>query len=476
MALDERELSGIRGNRIGMIFQDPSVYLNPVVSVGKQIAEPLVVHRGMSRAAARRRAIELLDLVGVPEAARRVDQYPHEFSGGMRQRAVIASAIACDPALLIADEPTTALDVTVQAEILDLVRDLCAELDMGALLITHDMGVVADLADTVAVMKDGLLVETAPARELFAAPRDPYTKVLLAAVPRLGSSQDDASAPAEAGTRGGARVVQRPGRGAGAPSRQDQGVPALKLDDVSVVYRRRMLSPAFAAVDHVSLSLEPGELLGLVGESGSGKSTLAKTVVGLNRASSGRVLIGGVDVTSMGGRRLREIRHQYSIVFQDPAASLNPRRTVRDSLLEAVRMRGQMSSKEANRRVESLLDDVRLGSAYAGRYPRELSGASGSGSASPGRSRSSRGSSSPTSPRPRSTSRCSARSSNSSRSCVASTGSPASSSPTTSRWSSRSRTTSPSCGGVSSWSTGRPTRSYARRRPATPRSSSRPRR
>lgn len=356
----ERRLTEIRGDRVSMIFQDPSVYLNPVLSVGRQISEPLILHRGFSKRDARRRAIELLDLVGVPDASRRIDQYPHEFSGGMRQRAVIASALACEPALLIADEPTTALDVTVQADVLDLMRDLGQEFNMGTLLITHDMGVVADLADDVAVMKDGLIVERNKSTSLFEHPREEYTRTLLAAVPRLGTGSH-------------LRVNDRPEASVLYPTEVPEP-PALELNDVSVTYRRRLLSPALAAVDGVTLAVQPGELLGLVGESGSGKSTIAKTVVGLNRISSGNVRIAGQDVTNLRGHRLREVRRDYSIVFQDPAASLNPRRTVGDSLREAVRMRGPLSSKETSSRVAALLDDVRLGSVYSDRYPRELSG------------------------------------------------------------------------------------------------------
>ncbi|WP_290062344.1 dipeptide ABC transporter ATP-binding protein [Amycolatopsis solani] len=350
VGLGERELTAVRGRDIGMIFQDPSLYLDPVQRVGRQIAEPLEYHEHLSRADARARAIELLDLVRVPDARRRVDQYPHEFSGGMRQRVMIASALACRPSLLVADEPTTALDVTVQAEILDLLRDISAEFGSGVLLITHDMGVVADLAHDVTVMRDGEVVEQAGAEALFATPSQPYTRELLGAVPRLGASRPPAA--------------REP---AAAP-------PALELDGLSVTYRRRLTAPAFRAVDGVSLTLPAGTVLGLVGESGSGKSTIARTVVGLNRASAGRVLIAGQDVTRLRERGLRSVRRRYGIVFQDPAASLNPRQTVSDTLLESIRSRGSVSARDARARLTGLLDDVRLERAFLDRYPRELSG------------------------------------------------------------------------------------------------------
>lgn len=372
VGLSEREMTGLRGDRMGMIFQDPSTYLDPVMTVGRQIAEPLVMHRGMSSAAARRRAVELLDLVGVPDAGRRVAQYPHEFSGGMRQRVMIASALACDPALLIADEPTTALDVTVQAEILQLLRELGQELDSGILLITHDMGVVADLADDVAVMRSGRIVETAPSQRLFSSPEHEYTRLLLDAVPILGASRTTAVTQEVVAEKSSEQVNANPPEEAATRSRVES-VAALELDDLTVRYRRRLTAPPFVAVEGVSLRVEPGRVLGLVGESGSGKSTIAKTVVGLTKASSGTVRTDGVDVTRLSGHRLRAVRKQYSIVFQDPAASLNPRRTVRESLTEALQVHGTPRARLEDR-VDELLGDVRLDLSYADRYPRELSG------------------------------------------------------------------------------------------------------
>ncbi|WP_298331111.1 ABC transporter ATP-binding protein [Haloactinopolyspora sp.] len=351
--LDQRQLRHVRGNEVAMVFQEPMTALNPVFTVGAQIVEALRLHTDLSRRQARDRAVELLDLVGLPDPRRRFGSYPHQLSGGQRQRAMIAMAISCEPKVLIADEPTTALDVTVQAEILDLLRDLRHRLDSAIVIITHDMGVVADIADRVVVMRDGEIVEEAPVDELFSAPQDPYTQQLLAAVPHLGRR------PA-----GQARTTPEP-----------DGPPALELHDVVLEYPGRLGRKAFRAVDNVSLSIPRGHVLGLVGESGSGKTTIGRCAVGLLRAAAGRVVVAGRDITTMSRHELRAVRRDVGMVFQDPASSLNPRYTIADCVAEPLRLHERGAGRQhIDRRVSELLDSVGLPSAWRNRFPHELSG------------------------------------------------------------------------------------------------------
>jgi peptide/nickel transport system ATP-binding protein len=349
-------LRKLRGEELAMIFQDPLSALNPVSRVGDQIAEQIVVHRRVSRADARSRAIELLDRVGIPQPRQRVDSYPHELSGGMRQRVMIAMALSCEPRVLIADEPTTALDVTVQAQILELIRELRAETGTGVLLITHDFGVVAELADRVAVMDGGRIVEQGTVEDVFDRPRDPHTQRLLAAVPRLD----------------GPLHVRPPVVASGDG-------PVLALEDLEVSFpvdgrrSRRGGARQSRAVDGVTLSIDPGETVGLVGESGCGKSTLARAAVRLLDPTGGSVSFAGRDVTRAKRRELDRLRAELQIVFQDPYGSLNPRKNARDIVGLPLRLNG-VSKAETARRVDELLERVGLDPAHAGRWPHEFSG------------------------------------------------------------------------------------------------------
>jgi peptide/nickel transport system ATP-binding protein len=349
-------LRSLRGTVAAMVFQEPQTALNPVQTIGRQLREALRAHarrRGerFNGRAANARSVELLRQVELPDPQIRVDWYPHQLSGGQKQRAVIALALSGDPELLIADEPTTALDVTVQAEILALLRRLRADRGTAMLIITHNLGVVADVADRVAVLKDGSVVEQAPVDRLFAAPQHDYTRSLLAAIPRLpsgGSPPEDAHA--------------------------DGGAALLVLDEVSLVYPARRGRPAFHALREVSFRLHPGEVLGLVGESGSGKTTIGRVVLGLIAPTSGAVVIDGVDIATAGKRERRHVRGGLALIHQDPSASLDPRFTVGASIAEPLAVRGGTSRREMTERVVELLDAVRLPKDFAARRPAELSG------------------------------------------------------------------------------------------------------
>lgn len=347
---EKKRLRQIRGKDIAVIFQEPMTALNPVYTIGFQISEALQVHfPAMTKAQAKRRAIELLTMVELPDPEKAFNSYPHELSGGQRQRAMIAQSISCDPLLLIADEPTTALDVTVQAEILDLMRDLNQRLNSAVILITHDMGVVADLSNHMIVMKDGVVVETGATTDVFSNPQHEYTRALLAAVPHLGSAEEKP-------------VVDRAGQS-----------PVLSLKNVNIEYPKRGKVPAFLAVKDASLEIYPGEVLGLVGESGSGKTTIGRAVVGLLPIKSGELTIGGKTVSGSKNKDLMEIRREIGIVFQDPGSSLNPRWPVGQSIAEPLLLAG-WAEKERTDRVSELLDLVELPRTYRNRYPHELSG------------------------------------------------------------------------------------------------------
>ncbi len=373
--LDRERLREIRGSRVGFVFQEPMSALNPVFTVGAQVAEAITVHRRVSAAAARARAAELLGLVGLPDPRRAMRSYPHELSGGQLQRVVIAMAVANEPELLIADEPTTALDVTVQAGILELLRDLRSRLGMGILLITHDMGVVADLADRVVVMHQGRVVEQGDVTEIFARPRREYTRQLLGSVISLAGTPT----PPPNGTAGEFVRVGDHVAVVGHPATMsvvdgEPVAPVLRISDLSVVYQGRFRAFALRAVDRVSLHVEPGEVLGLVGESGSGKTTVASSIVGLVPATSGRIEVAGTELAALGGRARRAALSRIGMVFQDPSSSLNPRATVGASIAEPLRLHSDLPRAERDGRVRELLDAVALPAAMAGRFPHELSG------------------------------------------------------------------------------------------------------
>lgn len=389
-SFDEPRLRRMRGRDVAMIFQEPMTALNPVFTVGWQIGEMLRLHTSLSRKAARERAVEMLQTVGMPDPEQRVNYYPHQLSGGQRQRAMIAMAISCDPKVLLADEPTTALDVTVQAEILELMRDLRHRISAAMVLITHDMGVVADIADRVVVMKDGQVVEEAPVDDLFAQPQNSYTQQLLASVPYLGQRPtsgrllDTTGHPANDGTASADPILV--GREADSPSLQegrhatevgrDSPRPVLQLRDVVVDYPGGLGRPTFRAVRGVNLEIQQGEILGLVGESGSGKSTLGRVVVGLQPASSGTVVVTGTDITKASRHQLRPIRRKIGMVFQDPAASLNPRYTIGESVNEPLRLHKMVPGgrKALELRTAELLESVQLPTAWLNRFTHELSG------------------------------------------------------------------------------------------------------
>ena len=356
LALGEGAMSQVRGAAIGMIFQNPSSHLDPVMSVGDQIAEGLMFHRRLDRAAARAEAIAIMAQVGFTDPARQFANYPHEFSGGMRQRAMIAVALACDPEILIADEPTTALDVTIQAQILRLLLDLRETRGLSIILITHDLGVVAQTCDRIAVMRQGQLVEVGAKRDILARPQHPYTQALIASHPSMEEAQAPSAPAAE-------NPVPR---------------PLVEIDDLHVRYpvggglftRKRH----FSAVDGVSLQIMPGETVGIVGESGSGKSTLARAMLGLAPISDGHVTFDGDSLRLKPGVTLARLRREAAMVFQDPFNSLNPRLTVGETLAEVLRVQGKVAPAAIPARVEELLRLVELDPALAERRPRQLSG------------------------------------------------------------------------------------------------------
>jgi peptide/nickel transport system ATP-binding protein len=376
IGLRPAQLREYRGKEIAVIFQEPMTALNPVFTVGSQIVETIRIHYGMSPSEGRERAIELLTLVEMPDPQKAFDSYPHQLSGGQRQRAMIAQSISCDPKLLIADEPTTALDVTVQAEILDLIRDLAGKLGSAVLLITHDMGVVADLADRIIVMQQGVAVETGSVRDVFARPKHEYTRTLLDAVPRLGQAGDeviDLTETLEAVVEG-EPTVHVSDTVTHTDVMSTLGEAVLEFKDVVIEYPGRGRVKAFRAIDGVDLSVHEGEVVGLVGESGSGKSTLGRAAIGLLPITSGTLNVTGVDLSTSTRSLVRKVHQNAGIVFQDPSSSLNPRMTIGQSIGEPLLLGKQMRGRELEREVQDLLEAVRLPTTYATRFPHELSG------------------------------------------------------------------------------------------------------
>ncbi|HEV2563223.1 MAG TPA: ABC transporter ATP-binding protein [Rhizomicrobium sp.] len=362
LGLSPSKLNKLRGSKITMIFQDPLTSLTPHMTVGAQIMETLLIHQRVSRAEAERRALEVLDLVRIPEAKRRMRQYPHELSGGMRQRVMIAMATVCGPDLLIADEPTTALDVTVQAQILDIMRDLRKELKTAIVMISHDMGVIAGIADDVQVMRSGEIVESGTANDIFYHPQHTYTKTLLDAMPRIDRPM-------------------RPGHQAAALVDDLEKKPALlNVDDLKVYFPIKSGglfsgSKSLRAVDGVSFTLHEGETLGVVGESGCGKSTLARAVLKLLPKTDGVVVWCGRDLGALNDPEIRKLRKEFQIVFQDPLASLDPRMTIGESIAEPLRsLRPELSREQVKSEVREMMARVGLEPAWINRYPHEFSG------------------------------------------------------------------------------------------------------
>ena len=354
-------LREVRGRDVAMVFQEPSTALNPVYTVGWQIAEGIRAHEKISKRAAKARAVDILRRVGIPEPEKRVDYYPHQFSGGQKQRVVIAMALVLDPGLIVADEPTTALDVTVQAEILDLLRRCRDEFGTAIVLITHNMGVVADLADRVAVMYQSRLVEQADVRTLFTAPREEYTRNLLASVPKLGAGK--AAAPVVSD-----RMRDR------QPDHADP-TPVVEARDLRITYPGRLGSPAFNAVQGVNLRIHQGEVLGLVGESGSGKTTIGRAIAGLTPVTGGSLTVLGREMLGIRQRDFRGARSEIGFVFQDPATSFNPRMTIAECVAEPLIVHGRARDAAAAKpRVHELLEAVQLPRTFGERFPHELSG------------------------------------------------------------------------------------------------------
>lgn len=343
------KLRKVQGNEIALIFQEPMTALHPVYTVGQQLMRVLQSRAGHTKTSAHARAMELLSMVELPDPERAFQSYPHQLSGGQRQRALIALCISCDPVLLVADEPTTALDVTVQAEILELLRRLRLRLNGSAILITHDLGVVADSADQVIVMRNGEVVERGPVLEVFERPQHAYTQQLLAAVPRLRFEANE------------------------TPEDAPAAEPLLQISNAVIEYNVRR-GAVFRAVDDVSFDVRKGEILGLVGESGSGKTSIAKAIVGLAQFKAGSVTMGGTEIVGIGASELRTLRRRLGFVFQDPGSSLNPRRTIEDSVSEPLRLANELSRVQIKARVAEVFDQVHLPADAMTRHPHQLSG------------------------------------------------------------------------------------------------------
>ncbi|MBO0902942.1 ABC transporter ATP-binding protein [Jiella sp. MQZ13P-4] len=360
--LSEGGMRAVRGSRVAMIFQEPMTSLNPVLTIGRQLTEAIMAHEPVGRGEAKRRAVAALDAVRIPEAASRMGQHPHELSGGMRQRVMIAMALALRPDVLIADEPTTALDVTVQGEVLELLRDLQRDLGTAVILITHDMGVVAEMAARVVVMRHGRMVESGAAATIFSNPREAYTRELLAAVPRIG----------EGAGRVATRLRELPAAGAARP------VPVVEVADLAVRFDLHggllgRVDRRVHAVEGVSFSVGDRETLSLVGESGCGKSTTAKAIAGLV-PYEGDILVGGRNIAGLPRSEAKALRRDVQMIFQDPYASLDPRMSVGDLVAEPMLIHGVASGAERRERVAGLFERVGLSPADTGKYPHEFSG------------------------------------------------------------------------------------------------------
>ena len=367
----DADMRGVRGADMAMIFQEPMTSLNPVFTIGEQIAESIRLHQGLKHDEALREAKKMLDQVRIPEAEAMLSRFPHQLSGGMRQRVMIAMALSCRPAVLIADEPTTALDVTIQAQILQLIAVLQKEMAMGVIFITHDMGVVADIADRVLVMYRGEAVETGSVEEIFRAPQHPYTQALLAAVPRLGAMR-------------GTSLPRRFPLLNQSPSPEEQntvvaGEPILKVRDLVARFPLRSgilnrITREVHAVEKVSFDLWPGETLSLVGESGCGKSTTGRALLRLVETQGGSITFNGQRIDTLTGGKLQALRRDIQFIFQDPYASLDPRQTVGYSIMEPLRVHRLLEGDAARERVAWLLERVGLEPEHAWRYPHEFSG------------------------------------------------------------------------------------------------------
>jgi len=345
LTLSEAELRAIRGRDIAMIFQDPMTCLNPFMKIGDQLIEPLTLHKGLAKAPARARAEALLDEVGIRDPHAAMNAFPHEFSGGMRQRVMIAMALINEPKLLIADEPTTALDVTIQAQILKLIAELQTKRDIGVLFISHDLAVVSDIADQIVVMEKGKVVESGEPKAIFESPQHPYTQKLLAAIPS-GEKAADAVAPD----------------------------PLIRIDNLRTWFTPTAGAEPVKAVDDVSLEIHRGEVLGLVGESGSGKSTLGRSILRLVPITDGKITFEGSELSALEGRTLKQFRHRMQMIFQDPYASLNPRMTVYDTLAEPLLLHGLVNKAGLDQAIRELMDNVGLARAFVRKYPHEFSG------------------------------------------------------------------------------------------------------